>query len=81
MEIARALATRFEEVGSAELRRLRRKTSSLTPALRAEVDWIACEVLRGIASRVEPALASDAGDLAEVLRGLFDIGPNDMANA
>lgn len=72
--IGYALRNRFEEVCQSELTRLRRKTASLTPADRAEVDAISAEVTRAIASRVEAALAADQA-VAEVVARLFAVTP------
>ncbi len=70
--IAQALHLRFEEVCRAELQRLRRKTASLTPEERAEVDAISVAVTRAIASRVSEALdAHREGELADVIARLF----------
>lgn len=73
--IGNALRTRFEEVCQTELTRLRRKTASLTPADRAEVDAISVEVTRAIASRVEEALAAGDGEIADVVARLFAVKP------
>jgi len=72
--VARALRARFEEVSRTELTRLRRKTSSLSAAQREQVDAIAVEVVRGIASRATRALR-DENDarLAPVVARLFRI--------
>jgi glutamyl-tRNA reductase len=72
--VARALRARFEEVSRAELNRLRRKTSSLSAAQREQVDDIAVEVVRGIASRAVRALRDeDDSRLAPVVAQLFRI--------
>jgi hypothetical protein len=72
--IAQALHERFEQVCRAELERLRRKTASLSPADRAEVDAISAEVTRAIAARFGAALdASGTQDLADVVARLFAV--------
>jgi hypothetical protein len=74
--IAQALHVRFEEVCRAELQRLRRKTASLSPEERAQVDAISVAVTRGIAARVEAALdAHDQGELADIIARLFAVPP------
>ncbi|HSC27761.1 MAG TPA: hypothetical protein VLD67_10835 [Vicinamibacterales bacterium] len=73
---ARALHEHFEEVCRTELHRLRRKTASLPPAARAEVDAISVEVTRAIAARFEAALdQDDGGDLDRVVSRLFVCNP------
>ena len=72
--IAQALHVRFEEVCRAELQRLRRKTASLTPEERAEVDAISVAVTKAIAARVEAALdAHQEGGLADIIARLFAV--------
>ncbi len=71
--IGYALHSRFEEVCRHELNRLRRKTASLSPEDRAEVDAISVEVTRGIASRMEAALAAGGSDVADVVARLFAV--------
>lgn len=73
--IGHALRTRFEEVCHSELSRLRRKTASLSPEDRAEVDAISVEVTRAIASRVEEALAAGDSEIADVIARLFAVKP------
>ncbi len=68
-----ALHSRFEEVCRHELNRLRRKTASLSPEDRAEIDAISVEVTRAIASRMEAALAVGGTDVAEVVARLFAV--------
>ena len=70
---ARALHERFEEVCRTELHRLRRKTASLSPEERAEVDAISVEVTLGIAARFQAALDRDTGDLDYVVARLFAV--------
>lgn len=71
--IGRALHNRFEEVCRNELNRLRRKTASLSPEERAEVDAISVEVTRAIASHMEAALAAGGTDVAEIVGRLFAV--------
>lgn len=71
--IGSALHSRFEEVCRNELTRLRRKTASLSPADRAEVDALSVEVTQRIAARVEAALAAGGTDVAEVVARLFAV--------
>lgn len=74
--IAHALHLRFEEVCRAELQRLRRKTASLSPEERAEVDAISVAVTQAIADRVEAALdAHQEGPLADIVARLFAVPP------
>jgi hypothetical protein len=72
--IAQALHLRFAEVCRAELQRLRRKTASLSPEERAEVDAISVAVTQAIATRVEAALdAHQEGELADIIARLFEV--------
>jgi hypothetical protein len=72
--IAQALHLRFEEVCRAELQRLRRKTASLTPEERAEVDAISVAVTTAIAARVGAALdAHQESELADIVARLFAV--------
>ena len=72
--IGRALHERFEEVCQRELQRLRRKTASLPPAARAEVDAISLAVTQAIASRVEAVLEREpAGELDVIVARLFAV--------
>jgi hypothetical protein len=71
--IGHALHHRFEEVCRNELNRLRRKTASLSPEDRAEVDAISVEVTRAIASRMEAALAAGGTDVADIVGRLFAV--------
>jgi len=68
------LHARFEEVSRAELRRLRRKTASLSAAQREQVDDLAVEVVRGIAARAAEALRREDDErIAPVVAQLFRI--------
>jgi Glutamyl-tRNAGlu reductase, dimerisation domain len=71
--IGRALHESFAEVCRTELQRLRRKTRSLSPDHRAEVDALSEEVARGIAARLGAALERpDASpQLGDVVARLF----------
>jgi hypothetical protein len=72
--IARALHLRFEEVCRAELQRLRRKTASLSPEARAEVDAISVAVTQAIAQRVEAAIEAQPGtEFADIVARLFAV--------
>ena len=72
--VGRALHDRFDEVCRTELQRLRRKTASLSPEQRAEVDALTVAVAQGIASRLDAALdAPGSGDLASVVMRLFAV--------
>lgn len=71
--IGHALQSRFEEVCRSELNRLRRKTASLSPENRAEIDAISVEVTRAIASRVDAALAAGGADVAQIVARLFAV--------
>lgn len=69
-----ALRNRFDEVCRTELQRLRRKTASLSPEQRAEVDALTVAVAHGIASRLDAALDTPgSGDLASVVMTLFAV--------
>jgi hypothetical protein len=70
--IANALSSRFEEVCRTELNRLRRKTASLSPEDRAEVDAISVEVTRAIAARMGMALEADS-QVEDVVARLFAV--------
>ena len=75
--LAEALQTRFADVSRSELRRLRKKTSSLEPDARAVVDAVAVELVEAIAARAAERLEGPGGDqLAPVLAQLF--GVNDI---
>jgi hypothetical protein len=71
--VGHALHTRFEEVCRNELTRLRRKTASLSPEDRAEVDAISVEVTRAIAARMEAALAAGDSRVADIVAQLFAV--------
>lgn len=72
--IGRALHERFEEVCQRELLRLRRKTASLPPSTRAEVDAISLAVTQAIASRVEAVLDREpGGELDVIVARLFAV--------
>lgn len=71
--IGHALHSRFEEVCRSELNRLRRKTASLSPENRAEIDAISVEVTRAIASRVDAALVAGGADVAQIVARLFAV--------
>ena len=75
--VGRALHSRFEEVCKTELQRLRRKTASLTPEQRAQVDALSVEVTQAIASRLDAALAhAGTEDVASVVKRLFAVAEN-----
>lgn len=75
--LAEALQTRFAEVSRSELRRLRKKTSSLEPNERAVVDAVAVELVEAIAARAMERLEGPDGEqLAPVVAQLF--GVNDI---
>lgn len=72
--VGRALHEHFDEVCRTELQRLRRKTASLSPEQRAEVDALTFAVAQGIASRLDAALdAPGSGDLASMVMRLFAV--------
>jgi glutamyl-tRNA reductase len=72
--VGRALRTRFEEVCRNELQRLRRKTASLAPEHREQVDAISVEVAKGIASRLDAAIeTAGTDDVASVVMRLFAV--------
>lgn len=77
--VGRALHSRFEEVCRTELQRLRRKTASLTPEQRAEVDALSVAVTQGIASRLDAALQhADTEDVASMVKHLFAVTDNSL---
>lgn len=77
--VGRALHSRFEEVCRTELQRLRRKTASLTPEQRAEVDALSVEVTQGIASRLDVALQhAGTDDVASIVKHLFAVTDNTL---
>jgi hypothetical protein len=71
--LGHALHERFAEVCRTELRRLRRKTASLSPDHRAQVDALSAEVASGIAARLDAALERRdvSPQLGEVVEHLF----------
>lgn len=70
------LYERFETVCRSELVRLRRKTASLSPEHRAEVDALALELSQRLAVRLDAALeAPGSADLAPVVMRLFAAPP------
>ena len=71
--IGHALHCRFDQVCRSELQRLRRKTASLSPEDRAEVDAITVEVTRAIASRMDAAVCAGGTDVAAVVARLFAV--------
>ena len=71
-----ALSERFETVCRSELVRLRRKTGSLRPEHRAEVDALALEVVHGLGARLDAALDTPgSAGLAPVVMRLFAVSP------
>ena len=77
--VGRALHHHFEEVCRAELQRLRRKTASLSPDQRAEVDALTVAVAQGMASRIDAVLeAPGTGDLASVIMQLFAVSTSTL---
>lgn len=77
--ISRALRHRFADVCRLELARLRRKTASLPPDQRAEVEAISVEVTQAISAHVEAILDQDRGeDLQEIVGRIFAIAPHDV---
>lgn len=74
--LAIALEARFEDVCRSELRRLQRKTASLSAAERAEIDAISVMVARAIAAHVAHGLGADAPpEVAHIISQLFKISP------
>jgi hypothetical protein len=72
----RALHEKFEEVSRSELQRLRKKTASLSPEQRAEVDALSVEIAKRIASRLDAALEHpDGSTLVPVVMELFAVAP------
>lgn len=80
--MARALHDRFEEVCRLELVRLRRKTASLTPGQRAEVEAVSLEVARAISACFEASLdGQHAEGLHDIVGGIFGISASDASTA
>jgi Glutamyl-tRNAGlu reductase, dimerisation domain len=74
--IARVLHDRFEEICRAELSRLRRKTASLSPSDRGQLDDISLAVVRAIAARLGEAVDRDATpETDSVMTHLFAVTP------
>jgi hypothetical protein len=74
---ARVFHERFEEICRAELVRLRRKTASLSPSDRTELDVISLSVARAIAARLGEAVdRQDAGDAGNLITQLFAVRPD-----
>jgi hypothetical protein len=74
---ARVFHERFEEICRAELVRLRRKTASLSPSDRTELDVISLSVARAIATRLGEAVdRQDAGDAGNLITQLFAVRPD-----
>ncbi|HYT77076.1 MAG TPA: hypothetical protein VEL79_20135 [Vicinamibacterales bacterium] len=72
--VGRALHERFETVCRTELQRLRRKTASLAPEHREQVDALTLEVAQRVALRLDAALdATGGGELADVVMRLFAV--------
>jgi hypothetical protein len=72
--ISRALPERFVEGCQRELQRLRRKTASLPPEARSEVDAITLAVTQAIAARVGAALDREpGGELDMIVARLFAV--------
>jgi hypothetical protein len=71
-----ALHERFETVCRSELVRLRKKTASLRPEHRAEVDALALELAQRLAARLNAALdMPGSADIAPVVMRLFAGSP------
>lgn len=80
--MARALHDRFEEVCRLELVRLRRKTASLTPGQRAEVEAVSLEVARAISACFEASLDGQHTEgLHDIVGGIFGISASDASTA
>jgi glutamyl-tRNAGlu reductase-like protein len=78
--VARALHERFDNVCRAELHRLRRKTASLSPGDRDDVDALTIELTAAIAARVGAALERYSGDeLESIVAALFAVGESKVA--
>jgi hypothetical protein len=72
--IARALHTRFEEVCRSEVQRLTKKTASLAPEQRAEVERASAAILDAMAGRLAAAIdESHDTAVASMLERLFDL--------
>ncbi len=77
---ARVLQERFEEICRAELVRLRRKTSALSPSDQAELDMVSLSVARAIATRLGKAVDRDgAAETGNILTHLFAVSPKDQS--
>jgi hypothetical protein len=79
MTIQRALATRFDEVCQSEVRRLGKKTASLSAAERACVEDLTAQVLQAMADRMIRALEGNRDtELAGVVETLFRLTAPDL---
>jgi len=73
-----ALQERFDDVCRSELQRLHKKTASLAPEHRADVQALTLELAARIARRLDAALTSIGGsDVEAIVMRLFDVAaPN-----
>jgi hypothetical protein len=75
---ARVLHDRFEEICRAELTRLRRKTASLSPTHRGELDDISLSVVRAIAAQLGEALDQETTpETGSIVTHLFAVTPRE----
>jgi len=76
-----ALQERFDDVCRSELRRLHKKTASLSPEHRADVHALTLELAERIALRLDAALTSIGGsDVETIVMRLFDVTAPDAGD-
>jgi hypothetical protein len=73
--VGHALQERFGNVCRSELQRLHKKTASLAPEHRAEVQALTLEVAQRVALRLDAALEKGSGELAAIVSRLFAVTP------
>ena len=73
--VGHALQERFGNVCRSELQRLHKKTASLAPEHRAEVQALTLEVTQRVALRLDAALEEGSGELAAIVSRLFAVTP------
>ena len=71
--VGHALHERFDSVCRSELQRLQKKTASLAPEHRAEVNALTLEIAQRLALRLDAALTRSPGKLEAVVMRLFAV--------
>ena len=73
--VSAALRVKFESVARAELHRLKKKTTALNDAERAQLEAISVQVAQAIAARFEEGIEGPEGRrLEEVVTKIFVLG-------